>query len=220
MEKTMSIYAEALVSNREFKSARINGESVGVTASRIWIASVKSMLIPAYTIFKYRYDHMGDSEKAATIDQSGLYDALHVVLGLIDEVNGAKLNAFNIAESVISCAVRFRVIDTSEEMAHAHCERNIARKRLNNDDTPENQSVYDKWADECSRLENLPGNCKRIVEIQSESTFTRNVELMLGDAILKQSLRSVEDIQAEKAALKAARAEKRRNNKQAKSATK
>lgn len=220
MEKTMSIYAEALVSNREYKSARINGESVGVTASRIWIASVKSMLIPAYTIFKYRYDHMGDSEKAATIDQSALYDALHVVLGLIDEVNGAKLNAFNIAESVISCAVRFRVIDTSEEMAHAHCERNIARKRLNNEDTPENQSAYDKWVAECSRLENLPGNCKRIVEIQSESTFTRNVELMLGDAILKQSLRSVEDIQAEKAALKAARAEKRRNNKQAKSATK
>lgn len=213
MEKTMSIYAEALVSNREFKSARINGESVGVTASRVWIAAVKSMLIPAYTIFKYRYDHMGDSEKAATIDQSALYDALHVVLSLIDEINGAKLNAFNIAESVISCAVRFRVIDTSEEMAHAHCERNIARKRLNNDDTPENQSAYDKWVDECSRLENLPGNCKRIVEIQSESTFTRNVELMLGDAILKQSLRSVEDIQAEKAALKAARAEKRKANK-------
>lgn len=220
MEKTMSIYAEALVSNREFKSARINGESVGVTAARVWIAAVKAMLIPAYSVYKYRYDHMGDAEKAATVDQSALYDALHVVLNFIGDVNGAKLNAFNIAESVISCAVRFRVIDTSEEMAHAHCERNIARKRLNNDDTPENQSAYDKWVTECSRLENLPGNCKRIVEIQSESTFTRNVELMLGDAILKQSLRSVEDIQAEKAALKAARAEKRRNNKQAKSATK
>lgn len=216
MEKTMSIYAEALVSNREFKSARINGEIVGVTAARVWIAAVKAMLIPAYTVYKYRYDHMGDAEKAATVNQSALYDALHVVLNFIGDVNGAKLNAANIAESAISCAVRFRVIDTSEEMAHAHCERNIARKRLNNDDTPENQSAYDKWADECARLENLPGNCKRIVEIQSESTFTRNVELMLGDAILKQSLRSVEDIQAEKAALKAARDAKRRANKNSK----
>ena len=220
MEKTMSIYAEALVSNREFKSARINGESVGVTASRVWIASVKSMLIPAYAVYKYRYDHMGDAEKAATVDQSALYDALHNVLNFVGEVNGAKLNAYNMAESIISCAVRFRVIDTSDAMAHAHCERNIARKRLNNDDTPENQAAYDKWADECARLENLPGNCKRIVEIQSESAFVRNVELMFGDAILKQSLRSVEDIQAEKAALKSARAEKRKANKQAKTANK
>lgn len=216
MEKTMSIYAETLVSNREFKSARINGEIVGVTAARVWIAAVKSMLIPAYSVYKYRYDHMSDAEKAATVDQSALYDALHVVLNFVGDVNGAKLNAANIAENVIACAVRFRVIDTSEEMAHARCEKRLALKALNDDETPEHQSIYDKWADECKRLESLPGNCKRIVEIQSESTFVRNVELMLGDAILKQSLRPVEDILAEKAALKAARADKRRANKNSK----
>ena len=216
MNQTMSIYADALMSNREFKSARINGESVGVTAARVWIAAVKSMLIPAYSVYKYRFDHMGDAEKVAACDQSALYDALHTVLNFVGEVNGAKLNAHNIAENVISCAVRFRVIDTSDEMAHAHCERNIARKRLNNDETPENQSAYDKWVDECARLEALPGNCKRIVEIQSEPTFVRNVELMLGDAILKQSLRPVEEILAEKATLKAARNAKRKANKAAK----
>lgn len=213
MEKTMSIYAEALVSNREFKSARINGESVGVTAARVWIAAVKAILIPAYSVYKYRFDHMGDAENVAPCNQSPLYDALHVVLGLIDDVNGAKLNAANIAENVIACAVRFRVIDTSEEMAHAHCEKRLAFKALNDDDTPEHQSNYDKWVDECKRLESLPGNCKRIVELQSDATFVRNVELMLGDAILKQSLRPVEDILAEKAALKAARDAKRRANK-------
>lgn len=216
MEKTMSIYAEALMSNREFKSARINGESVGVTAARVWIAAVKTVLIPAYTVYKYRFDHMGDTEKVAACDQSALYDALHNVLNFVGEVNGAKLNAHNVAENVISCAVRFRVIDTSEEMSHAHCERNIARKRLNDDETPENQTVYDKWVNECARLEALPGNCKRIVEIQSETTFVRNVELMLGDAILRQSLRPVEEILAEKAALKAARDAKRKANKAAK----
>lgn len=216
MEKTMSIYAEALVSNREFKSARINGESVGVTAARVWIAAVKAMLIPAYTVYKYRYNHMGDAEKAATVNQSALYDALHVVLNFVGDVNGAKLNAANIAENVIACAVRFRVIDTSEEMAHAHCEKRLAFMALNDDETPEHQSNYDKWADECKRLESLPGNCKRIVEIQSDATFVRNVELMLGDAILKQSLRPVEDILAEKAALRAARDAKRRANKNSK----
>lgn len=216
MEKTMSIYAEALVSNREFKSARINGESVGVTAARVWIAAVKAMLIPAYTVYKYRYDHMGDAEKAATVDQSALYDSLRVVLNFVGDVNGAKLNSANIAENVIACAVRFRVIDTSEDMAHARCEKRLAFKALNDDETPEHQSNYDKWADECKRLESLPGNCKRIVELQSDATFVRNVELMLGDAILKQSLRPVEDILAEKAALKAARADKRRANKNSK----
>ena len=216
MNQTMSIYAEALMSNREFKSARINGESVGVTAARVWIAAVKSMLIPAYSVYKYRFDHMGDAEKVAACDQSALYDALHTVLNFVGEVNGAKLNAHNIAENVISCAVRFRVIDTSEDMAHARLERNSARKRLNDDETPENQSAYDKWVDECARLEALPGNCKRNLEIQSETTFVRNVELMLGDAILHQSLRSVDEILAEKAALKAARNAKRKANKAAK----
>lgn len=216
MNQTMSIYAEALMSNREFKSARINGESVGVTAARVWIAAVKSMLIPAYSVYKYRFDHMGDAEKVAACDQSALYAALHTILNFVGEVNGAKLNAHNIAENVISCAVRFRVIDTSEKMAHTRLERKIARKRLNDDETPENQSAYDKWVDECARLEALPGNCKRIVEIQSESTFVRNVELMLGDAILKQSLRPVDEILAEKAALKAARDAKRKANKSAK----
>ena len=216
MEKTMTIYAEALISNRNFKSARINGESVGVTAARVWIAAVKAALIPAYTVYKYRFDHMGDAEKVAACEQSALYDALHTVLDFVGEVNGAKLNAHNIAENVISCAVRFRVIDTSDDMAHARCERNIARKRLNDDETPENQSTYDKWVNECARLEALPGNCKRIVEIQSESTFVRNVELMLGDAILKQSLRPVEEILAERAAIKAARDAKRKANKAAK----
>lgn len=213
MEKTMSIYAEALVSNREFKYARINGESVGVTAARVWIAAVKSMLIPAYTVYKYRYDHMGDAEKAATVDQSALYDTLHTVLNFIGNVNGTKLNAYNMAESIISCAVRFRVIDTSDDMAHAHCERRAALKALNDNDTPEHQANYDRWADECTRLENLPGNCKRIVEIQSESTFVRNVELMFGDAILKQSLRPVDEILAERAAIKAVRDAKRKANK-------
>ena len=171
------------------------------------------MLIPAYTVYKYRYDHMGDAEKAATVDQSALYDALHTVLNFIGDVNGAKLNAYNMAESIVSCAVRFRVIDTSDAMAHAHCERRSALKALNDSDTPEHKANYDKWADECPRLENLPGNCKRIVEIQSESTFVRNVELMFGDAILKQSLRPVDEILAEKAALKAARDAKRKANK-------
>lgn len=35
-EKTMSIYAETLVFNRDLKKGRINGETVGVANALMW----------------------------------------------------------------------------------------------------------------------------------------------------------------------------------------
>ena len=58
---TMSIYAEALINNCEYKSMRINGEAVGVANAREWVSSVKSLLVPAYAIREYRFNHMGVS---------------------------------------------------------------------------------------------------------------------------------------------------------------
>ena len=60
--KTMSIYAEALSVNREYKNARINGEVVGVANARNWSALVKACRLPAYAVRKYRYDNMNHSD--------------------------------------------------------------------------------------------------------------------------------------------------------------
>ena len=216
MSKTMSIYAEALIANRNFKNAKVDGTAVGIMNARNWSALVKACRIPAYAIRKYRYDNMGEVNTVAPCDQSALYDAIRPVINLIGEVNGDMLNAHNIAEEFIANSVRFRTIDITPEMAHARCDMREARKTMNEDETEETIANYNTAKAEVERLEAMPNNCKRIVEIQSEAAFVKAIEIALGDAITKQALRSVEDILAEKAAKKAERDAKRKANKIAK----
>lgn len=215
---TMSIFAEALVNNREYKNARVNGEAVGVSKSRQWIAAVKSLRLPAYAVRVYRYNHMGDAEAVAQCDQTPLYSALAPVLEMVGTVNGAKLNSRNVAEEIISNAVRFRVIDITPEMAHARCDLREARKAMAEEETEETISAYETAKAEVARLEELPGNCKRIAEIQSETSFVKAVEILLGDAILKQSMKSVEQVAAEEEAKRAERRAKTKAKKEAKKA--
>lgn len=215
---TMSIFAEALANNREFKNARINGLAVGPANATIWNNSVKALRIPAYAIRAYRYNHMGDESAASAADMNALYNVLRPVLELVGEVNGAKLDARNMAEEIISNAMRFRVIDLTEEMAHAHMMRKVSKKAFTESETTENKAEYDKWNAECKRLEELPGNCKRIAEIQAEATFIKAVETLLGDAILKQSVKSAEEVAAEEAAKKAERKARHAAQKAAKKA--
>lgn len=215
-EKTMSIYAEALINNREYKNARVNGEAVGVANARTWATAVKALRIPAYAIRVYRYNHMGDTEVVTPCDQTALYNALKPVLEMVGIVNGAKLDAHNCAEEIISNAMRFRTIDISEDMAHAHNERRLAKSALLEEETDENQANYDYWDNECKRLEALPGNCKRIPDIQAEATFTKAVEILLGDAITKQAAKSAEEVAAEEEARRQARRAKTAEKKAAK----
>ena len=214
--KTMSIFADALISNLEYKSARITGDVVGVTNYRNWSATVKACLVPAYQVAEYRWNHMGDTEDVIPCDQTALYNAIRGIIAMVGEVNGDTLNPVNVAESIITLATRIRSIVTSNEMAHAVCEKKSAKERLNEEDTPENQSAYDQWCEEVKRLESLPGNCKRRIEMQVESTFVKNVEYALGNAITHQCARPTEEILAEKQAKEDARKAKRKANKLAK----
>lgn len=215
---TMSIFAEALINNREYKNAKINGDAVGVANARQWINAVKAIRLPAYAVRVYRHDHMGDTEAVEACDQTALFNTIIPVLELIGTVNGAKLSATNVAEEILANVVRFRAVDTSNEMAHARCEKKLAKDALNEEESEENQANYDKWTEEVKRLEALPGNCKKIPEIQSESAFVKAVELLLGDAILKQTMKSAEQVAAEEEAKRKARREKAKAKKQAKKA--
>lgn len=212
-----TIFAEALIDNMEYKNARINGDAVGVKNARTWVNAIKALRLPAYAIRVYRYNHMGDAEAVTPCDQTDLYNALHVVLDLIGTVNGAKLDTNNCAEEIIANAMKFRTIDLTNEMAHAHEEKKLAKKALTDDDSDEAQANYDKWVEECKRLEELPGNCKRIPDIQAEATFVKAVEHLLGAAITKQTAKSAEEVAAE---LEAKKAERRAKNKARKAAKK
>lgn len=214
----ISIFAEALINNREYKNARVNGEAVGVANSRKWIAAVKALRLPAYNVRVYRYNHMGDAETATPCDQSALRDALVSVVDMIGTVNGAKLSVVNLSEEIISNAVRFRVIDITPEMASARCDLKEARKAMNEDETEETIATYEAAKAEVARLEELPGNCKKIAEIQSESAFVKAVEILLGDAIKKQTMKSAEQVAAEEEAKRQARRAKAKAKKEAKKA--
>lgn len=202
MNKTTNttIFAQALSDNRNYKNARMDGKTLGVPESRAWNNAVKAMRIPAYAVAQYRHANLANAEIVAPCDLSALYSALHVVLDLVGEVNGAKLHAENIAEIVIANASRIRTIDITVEMASARFEKRQAKKALDEEETAETLKAYEDAKAEVERLESLPGNCKKIFEINSESAFVKAVEVALGDAINGQCMKSAEQVQAEEEA--------------------
>ena len=153
--QNMTIFAEALVVNRDYKNARVNGNAVGVANARKWANAVKALRIPAYAIRVHRYNNMGEVDIVAKCDESPLYNALGEVIAMVGEVNGAKLNAHNIAEEVISAALRFRVIDITPEMAHARLEKRIAKKAMDEDENEDTIAKYDACVEEVKRLEEV-----------------------------------------------------------------
>ena len=212
----ISIFADALINNREYKNARINGEAVGPANARKWIAGVKALRLPAYAIRVHRYNNMGEAEAVAQCDQTPLYTALAPIMEMIGTVNGAKLNAHNVAEEIIANVARFRVVDITPEMAHARCELKEARKAMNDEETEETVAIYEEAKAEVARLEEIPGSCKRISEIQTESAFIKAVEILLGDAIKKQSMKSAEEVAAEEEAKRVERRAKTKVKREAK----
>ena len=114
-------------------------------------------------------------------------------------------------------------------MAHVRANLRVARNAMNDLDAKavdyavklaEAEAKVEECKTAVAELEAMPGNCKRIVEIQSETAFVKAVEIALGDAINKQALRPAEEILAEKAAKEAERKAKRKANKLAKKSAK
>lgn len=220
MANNLSIFADALVETGKYKNLRVNGELIGVGNARKWAVAVKACRIPAYAVRVYRYNHMGDATVATPCDQTPLYTALADVLEMVGVVNGAKLDAHNVAEEIISNAMKFRVIDTSEEMAHAHSMRREAKKAMNENECDETIAEFETWDAECKRLEELPGNCKKIPEIQADNAFVKAVEKLLCDAITKQTAKSAEQVAAEEEAKRAERRAKTKAKREALKAAK
>lgn len=234
MKKTTTIYAEALSVNRNYKNARINGKSVGVAEARAWTNAVKAMRIPAYAVFKYHHDNIGkpvvENDPALTALMSNLYTALHPVLDLVGEVNGAKLFAENVAPIVWSEAKRIITKDITVKMSNARWYKKQANYVLENGmdglilvsmdeerakfiknltEAAQDEETLEVFVEECNetvkRLESEPGNCKKDFDINTENGFIAAIEIALGDAINEQSARPVEDILAEVEARRQAR---------------
>ena len=216
----LSIYAEALSVNREYKNARIDGKTVGVAEAKSWYNAVKALRYPAYAIRQYRHANLGTTETVAPCDMTALYTSLHTVLDLVGVVNGAKLDTQNCAEEIISQASRIRTIDITPEMAHARAEKRATKKAMEEEDTAETRKAYELACEEVSKLESEPNNCKRLFEIQTETAFIKAVEVILGDAINKQSMKTLEEVLAEEEAKRQERRAKTAAKRAAKKANK
>ena len=218
METKMTIFAEALADNRNYKNARIDGKSVGVAEYRAWSNAVKALRYPAYAIRQYRHANLGNAETVAPCDMTALYTALHTVLDLVGVVNGAKLDAKNCAEEIISNASRIRTIDITPEMAHARLVKRTTKQAMDENENEDTIKAYEDACAEVVRLESEPNNCKKIVEIQTETAFVKAVEVLLGDAITKQTMKTLEEVLAEEEAKRQARRAKTAAKKAAKKA--
>lgn len=244
----MTIYAEALSANRELKNARIDGKTVGVKEARAWNTAVNAMLIPAYAVFKYHHDTLGNQVDDSLILEAlmnKVYNALHPVLDLVGEVNGAKLFADTCAPLVCSVAARIVTVDLTVEMANARWYKKQANYVLENGmdglvlvsmdeerakfikdltEAAKSEETLEVFVEECNeavkRLESEPGNCRKEYAINTDSAFKNAVEIALGDAINGQRMKSVEDVMAEVEARRQARraktAAKKANKKSAK----
>lgn len=238
----MTIYAQALADNRNYKNARIDGKLVGIPEARAWQNAVKAIRIPAYAIRQYRHANLGNAEVAAPCDMSAFFAALNKVLDMVGEVNGAKLHAENIADEVLAHASRVRAIDVTNEMAEARYNKRKTAQELDEFDQEavnefvltmsiakaalvkegkmtteefhqwEHSWTYEGFVEraeaaktEVERLESEPGNCKKLFEINNESAFVKAVEILLGDAINKQAMKTAEQVAAEEEARRQAR---------------
>ena len=231
----LSIYAEALSVNREFKNARIDGKTVGVKEARAWNTAVNAMLIPAYAVFKFDHDTIGgpvsdDDEALREALLEKVYNSLHPVLDLVGEVNGAKLFADTVAPLVCSVAARVVTVDLTVAMVNARWYKKQANYVLENGmdglmlvsmdeerakfiadltEAAKSEETLEVFVEECNeavkRLESEPGNCRKEYAIATDSAFKNAIEVALGDAINGQKMKSVEDILAEKEARRQAR---------------
>lgn len=213
--KTTTIIAEALADNRNYKNAKIDGKTIGVAEARAWQAMIKALRMPAYAIAKIQHDNMGATE-VKDIDMTEFFNALRPIINAIGEVNGAKLFPENCAQTLINQAVKIRIIDISDEMAHARSEYREANKVK--DESEEKMQAYENAKAEVKRLEGLPNNCKRLFDREDEAPFIRKIEIALGDAINGQMMKPVEQVIAEDEARHAARRAKTAAKKAAKKA--
>lgn len=245
----MTIYAKALSDNRNYKNARIDGKTVGVAESRAWHNAVKAMLIPAYAVAKYHHDNMGSNRVEDNSELSALmtplFNALHPVLDLIGEVNGAKLFAENCAPMVWAVAHKIVAKDLTVEMSDARANLKLANQVLENgmdsmivvslDEkraefiqrltaAAQDEETLTAFVEDCKetvkRMESEPNNCRKDFDINGDNPFIKAVEIAFGDAINAQKMRSVDDILAEVEARRQARRAKTATKKAAKKSAK
>jgi hypothetical protein len=222
--KTMSIYAEKLTAKADFsgKYAKLDKATLGDNY-KIWKSTIVDCLSEAYKVYETR--HNNGMVEDVKVDMSALYSKVVEVRNMIGEVNGMKINSALIAEAMIGNSYSFRRAAFSNEAASADCDlasaqasmRTINARPITNTFTEEAkaiavekaQSVIDSAKARIDELAQIAGNYRDVPTPVSDSAFLSAIEKELRTIVNKQSAKSWEQVQAEKAALNEARKARR-----------
>lgn len=228
MEKTMSIYAEKLTAKADFagRYARLDKSTLGDNYT-IWKSAIVGCLSAAYHVYESR--HNNGMNESANVDMSALYEKVGVLRNLIGEVNGAKINSALLAETMVGLSHTSRKAAFSETAASADCDHESAKaaKRViaarpvtatftedaKTKALEKAQSAIDAASAKIDELMQISGNYRDVPVPVSAAMFLSKAEVELRTIVNNQNAKSWEQVQAEKAAQKAARAARRTNKK-------
>ena len=219
----MSNYLNVLQGNRGFAGYRIKKDMMGLTIEDVkaWHKALDVVQSAAYDLVATRYNIEGND--AGIIATNKVYSALRTVYELIGELpNGAKLRSdANSAEVVCALSVTNKSVKSPELQyiysQRANSQRYLKQLEETNGANPESienvKADIAKYDEQIADLKAEAFNLYKRVSKATPSAFYKGMEDFISDMIDKKSILTEAEVQAEKEALKAARAKNRKNKK-------
>lgn len=213
----MSIFSEALLLNKTIKStttATINGDQVGAVNFEAWKNALEKA-VPALYNYARETDNRSHSGNGETVNTQPAQIAIKDLIDLIGEVNGYKLlNTENLVKSMAQgvTALKSDYAGEAETVANElKCQRAV-RKTLNfNGVNPELVAATDARIAELDERLNIlkkqagsANTYKTMIDVKSK-THRHIFEMVLATIIDDQRAKTAEQIEAERAADRAAK---------------
>ena len=228
MKNLNTTLANALVYNNRFATAKLTAEQLGAEDFANWKKLVMGLHRASYAVY-CQCENNGMKVESTTVDKSGIYDAMRVILTALGEVNGHKLYANEeTAIALVSYAGRRGNVDAPELQYCISCISN-AKKELA---LAENINGYNPEAIQAlkERIETLTDEKAELLATAdmrhkqptktSDSAFRLDLEHYLARVIVGQMAKTLEELdkeeeerkEARKAKAKARKAEKAKAN--------
>ena len=205
--------ANALVYNNRFATAKITAEQLGAENFAEWKKVVSALHRASYAVY-CQCENNGMKVESSTVDKSGIYDAMRLVLTALGEINGHKLYANEeTAIALVSYAGRRGNVDAPELQFCISCisnaKKELALAKEINGYNPEAIKALEE------RIETLTAQKAELLATAdmrhkqptktSEGAFRLDLEHYLARVIVGQLAKTLEELDAEELARKEAR---------------
>ena len=223
-QKVTTTLANALVYNNRFATAKVTAEQLGAEDFATWKGLVSALHRAAYSVY-VQCENNGMKVENTSVDKSGIYDAMRVVLTALGEVNGHKLYANEeTAIALVSYAGRRGNKDAPELQfclsRISNAKKELALAEQINGYNPEaiaelKARIEELTAEKAELLATADMRYKQPTKT-SDGAFRLDLEHYLARVIVGQLAKTLEELDAEELARKEARKAKAKARKQAK----